>query len=352
MSPIKDLSDSVRLPRLGKFHLGIRHPEKGYPMKTEYFVLPQDHPDYEKLVEAFGDKPKELRILIPVEDEEQWASQYYKAYNLTYGLVCKGDGEMGMRMCDVDTGALPNKDTKTCELREWACNGRDCTDYKEKKCSEVMNVRFILPEIPGLGIWQIDTGSKNSILNINSCAKIIRKAFGRISMIPLKLTFEPIEVNNPDTGKKHKVYVLNLRTDVTMEQLAEAAREQSHRFLIEGPDLEAVYEEQVKKDIELWGEEDKSKPIDEETVEIIEAEPLFEDEPPISDEAPTPEAEVLVDESDVANLKALMQEKKVSHSQVGFYCKSKMGWPMREYKDLTKQQFGMLCEAIEKGELK
>jgi len=42
--PIKNLSESVRLPRLGKFHLGIRHPEKGYPMKTDYFVIPKEHP--------------------------------------------------------------------------------------------------------------------------------------------------------------------------------------------------------------------------------------------------------------------------------------------------------------------
>ena len=66
--PIKDLTDSVRLPRLGKIHLGKRHPEKGYPMKTDYFVLPEDHSDYDKLVSLFGENPKELRILIPVEE--------------------------------------------------------------------------------------------------------------------------------------------------------------------------------------------------------------------------------------------------------------------------------------------
>jgi len=90
--PIKDLSDTVRLPRLGKIHLGIRDPERGYPTKTEYFVLPKDHPDYAAIVKIFGDKPKELHVVIPVEDEEVWATQYYKAYTRTHGLVCKGDG--------------------------------------------------------------------------------------------------------------------------------------------------------------------------------------------------------------------------------------------------------------------
>lgn len=273
--PIKDLSEVVRLPRLGKIHLGIKHPQKGYPMKTDYFVFPKDHSDYAKLVELFGEKPKELRILIPVEDEEQWATQYYKAYNQTYGLVCKGDGETALRMADAFTGELPQaKISSMVGLREIPCAGKDCDDYKAKRCHEVMNLKFLIPEVPGLGVWQIDTGSKNSILNINSCARIIKRAFGRISLIPLKLTLEPIQSNNPEDGKKQTVYVLNLRTEVTMAQLADQAREQAKMFLIETPDLGAVVDAQIEKDIEdLWGEEkpDLGK-VGVRTSEIIEGE--------------------------------------------------------------------------------
>ena len=93
-----------------------------------------------------------------------------------------------------------------------------------------MNLKFILPEIPGIGVWQINTGSINSILNINSCAKVIKRAFGRISLIPLTLSLEPIEVNNPESGKKLTAYVLNLRTSITLAQLADAAREQSRNL--------------------------------------------------------------------------------------------------------------------------
>jgi len=273
--PIKDLSESVRLPRLGKIHLGVRHPEKGYPMKTDHFVLPKDHSDYEKIVALFGDKPKELRILIPVEDAEEWATQYYKAYNQTYGLVCKGDGEIALRMADSKTGELPKANvSSTVGLKEIVCAGKDCEDYQAKKCHEVMNLKFIIPEVPGLGVWQIDTGSKNSILNINSCAKIIKRTFGRISLIPLKLTFEPIQVNNPEDGKKQTVYVLNLRTEVTMAQLADQAREQSKMFMIETPDLEGIYDAQIEKDVDdLWG--DLGHP---QTGEIIEEGVVNEEE--------------------------------------------------------------------------
>jgi len=266
--PIKDLTENTRIPRLGKIHLGIKHPEKGYPMKTDYFVFPADHSDYKKIVELYGEKPKELPILIPVEDEEAWCSQYYKAYNMTYGLVCKGNGEMAMRMVDVKTGELPDaKVAGTVTMKEIPCLGRDCPDYQAKKCHEVMNLRFILPEIPGLGVWQIDTGSKNSILNINSCARVIKRAFGRVSMVPLKLTFEPIQVNNPETGKKQTVYTLNLRTDVTLAQLADAAREQSKMFMLEAPDV--AFDLEVEKDIEeLWQGGEAS--VDTSTGEVIE----------------------------------------------------------------------------------
>lgn len=265
--PIKDLSENVRLPRLGKIRLGTRHPEKGYPQKADHFVFPKEHSDYKKLVELYGEASKELRVLIPVEDEETWATQYYRAYNQTYGLVCKGDGEVATRMVDVKTKELPDaKKPGTVAMMEIPCAGPNCPDYQAKKCHEVMNLRFILPEVPGLGVWQIDTGSKNSILNINSCARLIKLHFKRISMIPLKLTFEPIQVNNPETGKKQTVYVLNLRTDVTLKQLADAARNQVKQ--LEAPDLEHAFEVEVEKDIdELWGEKEH---VDKTTGEIKE----------------------------------------------------------------------------------
>jgi len=261
--PINGLTESVRLPRLGKIRLGLRHPEKGYPMKTDYFVLPKDNPDYDRIVELYGEKPKELPILIPVEDEEVWATQYYRAYNMTYGLICKGDGEAATRMVYADTEELPSANKGgTVKIIERECQGRECPEYQTKKCHEVMNLRFVLPEVPGLGIWQIDTGSKNSILNINSCARMIKQAFGRISLIPLKLTFEPVQVNEPDTGKKQTVYVLNLRTDVTIAELADVARKQTK--LLSVATLENAFDIAIQEDIEtLWPEDKKAEVLPE-----------------------------------------------------------------------------------------
>lgn len=255
--PINGLSEEVRMPRLGKIHLGYKN-ERGLPVKTDYFVFPKDHSDYKKLVEIFGEKPKELRILIPVEDAELWATQYYKAYSQTRGLLCKGNGETATRMVDIKTGDLPVKETETVTMKEIACEGKECPEYKARKCSEVMNLRFMLPEIPGLGVWQIDTGSINSILNINSCAKVIKASFGRITLVPLILSLEPGKGKREKDGKQSTIYVLNLRTNVTLAQLADLARESARTIMLAAPDLEAEYDRQVNADIEaLWGDETK-----------------------------------------------------------------------------------------------
>ena len=212
--PIKGLSEKRRLPRLGKIHLGVKKEnDKGvqYPSAVDYFVCP---PEVQKL---FGEQPRELRIMVPVEDEEKWASQYYRCYSMTRGLICKGDGETALRMVDTQTGALANKDTKEVAMRDMPCKGRECPDYKVM-CKEVMNLQFLLPEVPGLGIWQIDTGSINSIQNINSAADLIKRLYGHIAMLPLLLTIESQEAKTPD-GKKNTIWVLNLRTRETLSSL-------------------------------------------------------------------------------------------------------------------------------------
>ncbi|MFH1775079.1 MAG: hypothetical protein ABH839_00255 [Chloroflexota bacterium] len=228
---IKGLTERRLLPRLGKIHLGIKvKNEDGveYPRMLDYFVCPPE------VKAVFGERPKELRIIIPVEDEERWATQYYRCYSKTKGLVCKGDGETAMRMVDVKTGALADRTSKKAEMREVACAGRHCP-YYEHRCKEVMNLRFLLPEVPGMGVWQVDSSSINSIKNINSAAFLIKQLYGRISMLPLLLTFEPMMVISPVDGKRKRVSALNLRTKESMVDLMQIAAMKPADMLLRMP---------------------------------------------------------------------------------------------------------------------
>ena len=244
--PIKGVSERQRLPRLGKIHLGLQVPvmkdgkpviRNGEPVTrpkaTDYFVFTEDR--REELEAIFGENPKSLDIIIPVADPDVWASQFYRCYSRTRGLVCRGDGETCDRLVDVDTGDIAGRDTKDSVWQKGQpCAGRECPDYKDKKrqCRETMNLQFMLPDAPGLGIWQIDTGSINSIININSCAAMIKSVAGRVHMIPLQLTLEPIDVVNPDDHKKKKVHVLNLRCETKLRQVLELAARPANEALM------------------------------------------------------------------------------------------------------------------------
>lgn len=237
--PIKGLSESRRLPRLGKIHTGIKltktmpgGKEVTYPSAVDYFVFPEDNPYYKDLVKTFGEKPKVLRIMIPVEDEERWCSQYYRAYSQSRGLICKGNGDTAVRMVDARTGAIADHNSTEVVMKEITCQGRDCPEY-ERVCREIMNLQFLLPEIPGLGIWQIDTSSINSIKNINSASELVKRIYGHISMIPLLLSIEQATVQDSE-GKKRTVNILNLGTNRSLIQMMESLTKPTPEMLTQG----------------------------------------------------------------------------------------------------------------------
>ncbi len=293
--PIKGLSNQVRIPRLGKIHLGYRDPDRNFaPVRTPYFVLPKDNPFIGLLRKAYGDKPKSLPILIPREDIDQFASQYYRAYSQSRGLICRGDGETAFRMHEPGGTALPAPHAQTVEwLEEYECLGRECPDYQAKRCREVMCLQFMLPEIPGLGVWQIDTGSKNSILNINSMIQVIKAIYGRVTRVPLNLTLEPCEVKNPETGKKQTVFVLNLRTDMRLKELAAVAREETRLLTVgriedeapdEAPDFEEQRAQAERDSKELFGPPTRGP----ETTDAAPSEQAKATEPPATPGEPPP----------------------------------------------------------------
>jgi len=218
------------MPRSGKIHLGYKDPKKnGAPTATDHFVVPPE------VAKVYGDNPKELKGKIPVEDEEYWASQYYRAYSQTRGLVCRGDGETCRRMIDTKTGEMANRNTKTVVWREAPCTGQECPYYKKKQCREVMNLQFLLPDVPGLGVWQIDTSSPNSIRNINSFAELMRGVCGRIRMLPLILSLEAEERQDPNLGKKRNVFILHLRHGESLHKLLADSRTPVHELLAPAP---------------------------------------------------------------------------------------------------------------------
>jgi hypothetical protein len=231
--PIEGLSNIIRIPRLGKIHLGVKaksaKKDAEYPKATDYFVVPDE------VKAVYGDKPTELEIMFPVEEPEMFAQQWLRAYSMSQGLVCIGDGLEARRKVDVKTGALANHETNQWEWHEITCDPQECPDYQTKRCRRVMNLQFLLPTVPGLGVYQIDTSSFYSIVNINSMIKMLQGMLGRCSMIPLTLALGPIEVSPPGQTKK-TVYIMHIKKNIKIAELARIAQLPAAKVWIPEPE--------------------------------------------------------------------------------------------------------------------
>ncbi len=233
--PIKGVTEVVRLPRLGKIRLGIKKENASgvsYPFQTEYFVCP------EEVRKVFGEKPRELRIMFPTDDQTQWASQYLRCYSASRGLVCRGDGETSVAKIDVRTGEIASKESAETEMKEITCNPAKCAYYQKAQCRRVMNLQFLLPDCPGFGVYQLDTSSFFSIVNVNSSLELIHGTCGRLSMLPLSLKLIGQEVQ-PE-GKKKTVRVLSMTAPYSLAEIQRYAQiPPGQALLLPPPDNEA-----------------------------------------------------------------------------------------------------------------
>jgi Recombination directionality factor-like len=282
---IKGLSEIRRLPRLGKIRLGIKkskQTDKGmvdYPAEVDYFIIDPATPSelenkaiIEDSVKLYGDKPKSLKIMFPVANPETYFPQFYKRYGSGTLLQCKGDGETAVCSGEEFTKDLEIIGKNEMGMPKAKCKGKECPYYIAKKCTEVGTLQVLLPDLKGAGVWQITTGSYNSIVNLNSCIEYITAMCGRAHMIPLTLERREQEISH--NGKKTKHYILHINMDFKLSDLQKHALIDPTRMLIELPPVEAE-----KEDI-LFEE----NPVI--NAEIIEPPPVMQPEEPKKEEKP------------------------------------------------------------------
>jgi hypothetical protein len=246
---IKGLSTIRRLPRINKIRLGIKKISqktgKEYPVETDYFVCPSE------VMHFYGENPKELHIMFPLNDPESLFPQAYKWYGSSAGLKCKGDGITALRL---------NEETGEMEERECPCDL-----LEQGKCNQRASLVFMLPDVRISGVYQIDLSSYHSIVDINSGLDYALSLLGgRIAMVPFILKRVPRETHNE--GKKQIHYTLQLELDINLKE-AKRIRDgenvfawQNKRYEIEppaqdiNPALEkkedgAIIEEEEEKEI-------------------------------------------------------------------------------------------------------
>jgi len=310
--PVAGMTEINQLPRKGKLRLGTKvkgvknGKEYTRPEKSDHFIFDPDDESIMPIIQSvYGDNPKNIDIMFASDNEEEVFPQYMKRYSYNT-LACKGDNVNGKEFI-FET----QKDGSTLRTGEKEVKCQGCQYNDKKRCKAVANLQVMLPKIPGIGIWQIDTSSRNSIIGINAGIRLIKTMYKRLSGIPLKLLLTPKTVNTE--GRAKTVYVMSLSWDGTLEQ----AMLSSKSGVLGLPAAEP------KALMPLPAEEKEEELVDSEHEEMVAT---IEDEPPADDEfieevsqhelnQPKPE-EIKQVEPPKTNSKDMELKRKLLYNQV------------------------------------
>lgn len=242
VTTIQGVSQARRLPRLGKIRLGVRvkkakrdsrckHDPSGmcnyctYPRETPHFVVPSE------VAKVYGEEPLALDIMLPVDEPEVVFPQAYEYYGSGRGLKCTGDGRTAYRY---------NEKTKQMDAVECPCPLLD-----QGLCGMRGHLAVILPKVSVGGVYQIDTGSHNSIIDLNSSLDYVRALIGRFAMVPLKLKREPRETHHDGQRQIHYIMRVELEGDI---EFVNQLRENTKRVLA-GPTFALPAPEMVNPEL-------------------------------------------------------------------------------------------------------
>ena len=210
VTTVKGISEKRRMPRRDKIRLGIKVKSgkgKEYPKEVDYFVCP------EEVQKEFGEKPKRLEIMFPVNDREQVFPQAYTWYGKSKGVLCKGNGEEAYRY-DEKAGVFVPRECP-CELLEQEKGG----------CSLRGHLMFMIPRVNMGWVYQMDTSSYHSIVDINSGIEYIEELVGlatgtkRFALVPLIIERIPRKTGGGDTGVLQTHYTISLFAELSEDKL-------------------------------------------------------------------------------------------------------------------------------------
>lgn len=187
-----DLQKISRMPRLGKIRLGKKAISQKtgneYPVETDYLVVPPE------VAVVYGPEPKEVDVMLPTNDITEIFPYSYTWFGQSKGVKCQGNGDIAARYDE--------------EKKKWVEHKCPCEKLEAGECSLRGMLRVILYRVDLGGVYQIDTGSINSVIDIKSGIEHVQKMLGFVAFVPLKLKRIPRTTHHD--GKKQDHYTLHL----------------------------------------------------------------------------------------------------------------------------------------------
>lgn len=218
------LPEGGRLPRVGKLRLGIKkQSSKGnsmveYPSAVDYFVVNEDAATSRQAAESFhevyGDQPRELEVTLPAATLGDVLEGAWRSY---------GTGGLLKRRCEGPGGncVVRAKDGGGWQPGPCACQaeGLDPAD-KRNHCQERFTLTIMLMQVKGVGVWQVDTGSRMAAEGLASSLRMIESFRGHLQGAKASLRVVPRQVSPGGVAKT--VWILELGSnDLTPAQALE-----------------------------------------------------------------------------------------------------------------------------------
>lgn len=210
-----------RLPVVGKIRLGtMQETQKNgravtFPKAADHFVVTPDDSTPDAAAESFhtvyGAEPKAVRCVLPAATTDDVLQGSYRLYGTGAKLkrICSGE------TCDEKstTGAWV---TKPC-----VCQALDLAEGHKDRCTLTYTLQVLLPDVVGVGVWQVDTGSEISARNLTSWLQLTEQLRGSLLWVPFTLRLKAIH------GRQGVVYVLDpeVLLDETPREAITAAEE-------------------------------------------------------------------------------------------------------------------------------
>jgi hypothetical protein len=230
---------SDRPARVGKLKIGERtlsRTGKEIPTKLDYIkALDGAGNIVQAFHDVYGPKPTEFKAVFPSNNPDDFFWEAYRRYGSGTGLVCHGNG----------TKAIVEE---TGETIDCPC---EFADGDRPTCKPVASLSLFLYEVPALGVFQVDTGSINSIRNIRWFLSALRGLTGgQYAGIPFRVRIEPFQAMHDGKASTAYQWKLDLLPGYKPADLRMAAQRAVDTFLLP-PDLaeQPLLDEYVEPDI-------------------------------------------------------------------------------------------------------
>jgi len=252
-----------------------------HPKDVSYFVCPKE------VKKMFGNEPIELNVAFPLSglDENGLPDiggifpQAYKYYGSSRGLKCVGDGETAMKANEEGI------------FEEVEC---PCDKFGQKDgCSKRASLFFFIPDISMGGIYVIDSGSWNTMVDVQSGIYLalellkdpITNRYNSITMLPFKL--RRMQKETQHEGRKDKHWPLTCELDLPIPEIKKIREGQTlfigQKRIYQIPD---VPDENPKSDSKKNGAVIEEPEIEEEVKKEEEKEPGYQEEKKETKEKP------------------------------------------------------------------